>query len=87
MTDIQAKEEGKVVGFGIGQLSNPTPRWMKSIMRVAAFFSGVWALLPQDLINLSDHNYAYVNKWIIVGNAILLFSIKFFGWKDPNEGQ
>lgn len=73
-----------VVRFGVGQLSNPTPLFAKHIFRAVAFLSGVWALLPQDLINLSDHAYGQANRWLLVANAIVLFATKFFGW-DTKE--
>lgn len=74
------KAQGKTVQFGVKQLLNPTPMLAKYILRAVAFISGVWALLPQDLIGLSDDVYGQVNRWIIVANAIILFAIKFFGW-------
>lgn len=70
-----------VLRIGTDQLNNPTPIWMKNIVRVFQFLSGIWALLPQDLLtNFSDHQYSIINRWIIVCNAILFFAIKFFGW-------
>lgn len=85
MTDKAQAESGKVITIGLGQINNPTPQFMKYIMRGAQFLSGVWALLPQDLFtNLSDAQYSHINKWIIVGNTVLLFAIKFFGWDYKN---
>lgn len=85
MSDAQQAESGNVVKFGIGQLLNPTPMWAKYIMRAVAFISGVWAILPQDLIHLTDAQYGQANRWIIVVNAVLLFAIKFFGWDAPSN--
>jgi len=83
MSDQEQLQEGKVVKFGIGQLTNDTPLFIKYIMRTVAFLSGVWGLLPQDLIAMDDHTYGQVNRWILVVNAVLLFAIKFFGWDTP----
>lgn len=85
MTDFEQKLEGNKVGFGLGQINNPTPMFAKYIMRGVAFASGVWALLPQDLIGLTDAQYGQANRWLLVGNAVLLFAIKFFGWKPSEE--
>lgn len=75
------KAQGKTVQFGIGQVTNPTPLIAKYIFRAIAFLSGVWALLPQDLLtHISDDTYGQINKWIIVGNTVILFAIKFWGW-------
>lgn len=85
MTDKMQAAKGKVVKIGIQQIANPTPSWMKNIFRAIAFLSGVWALLPQDLIGCDDNLYGQVNRWIIVGNTVILFAIKFFGWDYKNE--
>lgn len=76
---------GKKLVVGAQALNQETPKAMKTVMRLLAFLSGVWAILPQDLINLTDEHYGMVNKWIIVANTVVLFAIKFFGWKNPNE--
>lgn len=85
MSDEQQVKEGKVLKFGVAQLNNETPAFMKYIFRTIAFISGVWALLPQDLLCLDDHHYARANKWILLANTLLLFAIKFFGWDEKNN--
>lgn len=74
------KAQGKVVRVGLAQVNNPTPLVAKYIFRAIAFLSGIWALLPQDLLNVHDDMYGQINRWIIVGNTVILFAIKFFGW-------
>ena len=85
MSDEQQVEQGKVVKFGLGQLNNDTPLFIKYIMRGFAFLSGIWAILPQDLAALTDHQYGQANRWILFTNAVLLFAIKFFGWDTPKD--
>lgn len=85
MSDSEQKQDGKIVKFGVGQLANDTPIFMKYILRIVAFLSGLWAILPQDLIAMDDHTYGQINRWIVVGNTMLLFAIKFFGWDTPNN--
>ena len=85
ITDKEQQERGKTVQFGLAQINNPTPLTAKYIFRIIAFLSGVWALLPQDLLGLSSEILAATNKWIIVGNTVVMFAIKFFGWDYKNE--
>lgn len=80
LSDKQQADMGKSIVFGTQSINKPTPLIFKHIFRAIAFLSGVWAILPQDLTNISDHLYADINKWIIVGNTVILFAIKFFSW-------
>lgn len=84
-TDKDQAAQGKTVQVGIAMLSKPTPQWMKYILRGVALVSGIWALLPQDLLMVDDHDYGMINKWIIVINTVILFVIKFFGWSYPDN--
>lgn len=80
ISDKEQKDLGKQVVFGMSAVAKPTPLWMKYIFRGFAFLSGVWALLPQDLLNIDANAMADISRWIIVSNTIMLFAIKFFGW-------
>lgn len=88
-----AKTDSGTVKFGVGQLSNPTPVFVKNIFRAFALISGIWAILPPDMLHLAPTTLAEVNKWIIISNPLILFITKFFGWDytptygnfDPNK--
>lgn len=72
----------KVVKVGLSQINNPTPMGLKYFFRAIAFLSGVWAMVPQELLHITDDQYGFINKWIILVNAIVVFGIKFFGLED-----
>lgn len=73
------------VSFGVKSLSKPTPPILHWIFGAVAFLSGIWALLPPELLHISKDVVAEVNHWIIISNSIMLFTIKFFGldYKKP----
>lgn len=85
ISDKEQKALGKVVTFGVDSISKPTPLFMKYTFRAFMFLSGVWALLPQDLLHLTDTQLATTNRWLIVGNTVMLFAIKFFSWDYKSE--
>lgn len=69
----------EVVKFGLDQVNNPTPIGLKWALRIFQFLTGVWGLLPQDMLPLSEDDYMRACKWLLVANAVMLFGIKFFG--------
>lgn len=85
ISDKEQKAMGKTVQFTLDALDKPTPLFMKYIFRAIAFLSGVWAILPQDLLNIDVITMGQVNRWIIVGNTVILFAIKFFKWDYKQE--
>ena len=70
----------KVVKFGVAQIKNPTPLFLKYIFRAVSFFSGLWALLAPAMTHITPETLADINKWLLIGNTIIHYAIKFFGW-------
>lgn len=71
--------------FGVNQLSNPTPTWMKYIQRGILYISTLWAFLAPTFTNISPELLAEINMWLLRGNGILSVTTKFFGWSDTNK--
>ena len=74
-TDKQYREEGKEVQFGISQLNNPTPNWMRYIVRGLAIAGAVWAFL--------DLQYPWapeVTLWLAKATGVMVIVNRFTGW-------
>lgn len=83
MTDINS-QDGKVVKFGIGQLQNPTPLFVKYTFRCILFISALWALLSTQF-GLPADVMAMINKWLLIGNSTINLAIQFFGLDFENK--
>lgn len=73
-------EAGKVVKFGVNQLGNPTPKFIKYIFNGALFALGLWALLSGQITNVPSNVLAEINKWSVVALAVMKWMIGYFGW-------
>lgn len=80
ITDNQSKAKGKTVQFGIDQLSNPTPSIAKYIFRTILYLSAIWAVIMPTVTELPPDTIAAINKYMLLGNAVINVTIKFFGW-------
>ena len=80
ITDNQSKAKGKTVQFGIDQLSNPTPSIAKYIFRTILYLSAIWAVIMPTVTELPETTIAAINKYMLLGNAVINVTIKFFGW-------
>jgi len=80
VTDQQQKDQGKSIQFGIEQLSNPTPKNVKVIFRAILYLSAVWAVMSPSLTEISPTILASVNKYLLLGTAVINVTIQFFGW-------
>jgi hypothetical protein len=65
--------------FGLGQLSNPTPRGAKVVFRIILYVSALWAVAAPMITELSPATLAIINKYLILSNALVNVTIKFFG--------
>lgn len=86
-TDALQAAQGKVVKVGIGQIDNPTPMAAKWIFRLFTFFSGLWAILAPSITEIDHDIIAKVDRYLLIGVAVMHYAIKFFGWdyKDKSE--
>ncbi len=80
MTDEQEKSEGKSIKFGVAQLSNPTPKNVKIMFRTILYLSAIWAVMSPSLTELPPNVLASVNKYLLLGTAVINVTIQFFGW-------
>jgi hypothetical protein len=79
-TDRQAKAQGKSVQFGLDQISNPTPSAAKYVFRTILYLSAIWAVIMPTVTELHPDTIAAINKYMLLGNAVINVTIKFFGW-------
>lgn len=79
-TDQQAQAQGKTVQFGLDQFANPTPSAAKYIFRAVLYLSALWAVIMPMVTELPETTIAVINKYMLLGNAIINVTIKFFGW-------
>lgn len=68
-----------VIKAGLGQIKNPTPKFLKYIFRTYTFLAGLWAIFSPAITHLPAETIAEVNKWVLIGVPVIHFTIKFFG--------
>jgi len=79
LTDSQQADAGKVIKVGLAQLNHPTPNWINWIFRAILYTSGLFALISTQL-PLTNIQVEHIDKWLLIGNTLVHFSTKFFGW-------
>lgn len=84
-TDAQQSAMGKTVKFGLGQITNPTPKWAKAIFRIISFATGLWAIAQQMDLGLSQELVSKINSYCVGIVPAVHFAIKFFGWDYKDE--
>lgn len=84
--DQQQKRMGKTVQFGLDQFSNPTPHAAKVFFRIVLYLSAIWAVVSPSVTELPMHVLASIDKYLLLANAIINVTIKFFGW-DYDSGS
>lgn len=84
-TDKKQKQDGKVVKFGVKQVHNDTPVFVKWIFRAILYSSGLYALVIQPTLKLPVETQLLIDTWIIVGNNFIHFTTRFFGWDHPEN--
>jgi hypothetical protein len=86
-TQTQSPEVKAVIGFGTkSALAGATPKAIQFFYRALMFLGGLWALviepqfpkIPVEVI----HN---IDKWILIGNALIYYICQFFGWVIPKN--
>lgn len=82
--DKQAKLAGKEVAFGVQQLLNPTPTFVRVIFRVILYLAAVWAIAAPVLTEIPETTLAMINKYLLLAVAIVNVTIKFFGYDFKN---
>lgn len=80
VTDKQNQAQGKTVQFGLSQLVNPTPSAAKYVFRTILYLSAIWAVIMPTVTELPEATIAAINKYMLLGNAVINVTIKFFGW-------
>lgn len=84
MTDKQQEAQGKSIKFGLAQFNNPTPTIVKNVFRTILYLSAIWAVISQSVTELPAHTLASIDKYLLLANAVINVTIKFFGWDFDN---
>lgn len=79
-SDKQQEAAGKSVTFGTDQLNNPTPVFIKNIFRAVLYVSALWAVIAPGITELDAGTLATINKYLLLGVAVVNVTIKFFGY-------
>jgi len=77
--------EDKKLVFGVGSITEPTPKFAKTIFRVTSFIVGLWAILQHMNLGVTPEITAKINEWCIAVVPIMHFTIKFFRWDYTPE--
>ena len=83
-SDKQQEAAGKTVAFGTDQLTNPTPVFIKNIFRAVLYLSALWAVISPSVTEIPADTLAVINKYLLLGNAVINVTIKFFGYDFKN---
>lgn len=83
--DKMSRKEGRVIKFGAAQLSNPTPGIAKIVFRIILYLSGLWAVVSPLATQIPAETLADINQWLLIGNAAINITIKFWGWDFENQ--
>lgn len=67
------------VKFGVRSLDRPTPMALRYVFRTFLYLSGLWALLAPTLTHIPTDVLNQINTYLLIGNTIMNFTIKFFG--------
>lgn len=75
--------------FGRQHYTSPTPPVLRILFKSIVFAAGLWAVI-QGMLDVPEHITNAINKWTLIGMAVVRFTIQFFGFDfnpDGNEGQ
>lgn len=64
--------------MAVSNVGLPTPTWMKSIFKGLLYLSGLWAIIVPLATNIPPSIQATIDHWIVIGLAVLRFTISFF---------
>lgn len=79
--------EEKVLKFGVGSITEPTPKFMKTIFRAVSLIVGIWALIQHMDLGLTDETIDKANEWAVAIVPVIHFVIKFFRWDYSPDFQ
>lgn len=80
VSDEAQKAAGKEIVFGVNQINNPTPQIAKVIFRIILYVSALWAVLSPSITEIPAPTLASINKYLLLSNALVNVTIKFFGF-------
>lgn len=69
--------------FGVDQLNQPTPKYLKNTFKAILFISAVWAFAGPQITELPATMLASINKWLLISNGVIRLAISFFGLDYP----
>ena len=73
------------ITFGRQNYKTKTPPILNIIFKAIVFAAGLWAVI-QGMVDVSEHLTNAINKWTLVGMAVVRFTIQFFGFDfEPDE--
>lgn len=78
-----------VLGFGTkSAMAGATPLAIKYFYRSLLFFGGLWALVIEPQFpNIPVEIVHNIDKWILIGNALVYYICQFFGWVVPKDAS
>jgi len=84
---VKSPEVKAVIGFGTkSAMAGATPKVIKVFYRTLLFFSGLWALVIEPQFPRIPVEYVHnIDKWILIGNALIYYICQFFGWVVPKD--
>lgn len=75
------------ITFGRQHFKSPTPPVLRIVFKSIVFLAGLWALIG-GMVGVSEVLQAAINKWALIGMAIVRFTIQFFGFDfDPDQNN
>lgn len=85
----QQPEVKAVLGFGTkSAMEGATPLAIKYAYRALMFLGGLWALVIEPQFPHIPENIMHsIDKWILIGNAIIYYICQFFGWVIPKDAS
>lgn len=88
-TQGQQPEVKAVLGFGTkSAMAGATPMAIKFFYRALMFFSGLWALVIEPQFPHIPVKVGHdIDKWILIGNALIYYVCQFFGWVVPKDAS
>lgn len=72
------------VKMGLGQLGNPTPKWMSNVSNLIIFLATAWGLFAPSITELTETQRGDVTRWVLIISGLIKLATKFFGNNATN---
>lgn len=83
----QSPQVKAVIAFGTkSAIAGATPKAIQFFYRTLMFLGGLWALVIEPQFpNIPVRAAHDIDKWILIGNALIYYLCQFFGWVIPKN--